>query len=256
MFHALRMRCMGSERASTPEEHTWREARRAADARLRLTGEALRFGVFAVLALVFWRAFVWLTPLMLVVLVLWAARLARHFYRLQIAPELRERFLEEEIEKRVNAPLHRERREMEFERAAVRMADVVESAVESFRERLARARIELATRIDSPGMLFGDAEKLRRIVIDLIGNAVDALSGAAVPRPRIELEMGENLAGSEVWLRVRDNGPGNRTGPGLATTRKVVELHGGEIEVASEPGAGAQFLVTLPVQAGQRGETA
>ncbi len=345
MFHALRIRrAADPEEAPTSEERAWLEARRAADAKLRLMGEALRFGVFALLSLVFWRAFVWLTPFMLVVLVLWGARLARLFYRQALAPALRERFIEEEVKKRVHATLHQERPAMEgeharsmeqlsasiaheirnpitaakslvqqmgedpaarenveyakvalnelsrversvshllrfardgdFKRAELRMADVVESAAESFRERLGRARIELATRIDSPGLLVGDVEKLRRIVINLIGNAVDALSGADVPQPRIEVEMGENLAGSEVWLRVRDNGPGidpatrrrlfepfvsskqGGTGLGLAITRKLVELHGGEIEVASEPGAGAEFLVTLPVQPSQRGETA
>jgi signal transduction histidine kinase len=77
-----------------------------------------------------------------------------------------------------------------------------------------------------------------------------------------------------VWLRVRDNGPGidaetrqrlfepfftskqGGTGLGLAITRKLVELHGGDIEVVSQPGAGAEFLVTFPVQTSQRGETA
>jgi len=329
------------EEAPTPEERAYLEARRAADAKLRLTGEAFRFGVFALLSLFFWRWFVWLTPVLLVVLVLWGAKLARLFYRLQIAPTLRERFIEEEVKKRVHATLHEERRVMEgaharsleqlsasiaheirnpitaakslvqqmgedpaghenveyakvalnelsrversvthllrfardedTSRSELRMADVVESAAESFRDRLERAGIELSTRIDSPGVLCGDAEKLRRVVINLIGNAVDAISASESPKRRIDVEMGENLARTEVWLRVRDNGPGidpetrerlfepfytskqGGTGLGLAITRKLVELHGGEIEVASEPGDGAEFLVTLPVKRSERG---
>jgi signal transduction histidine kinase len=75
---------------------------------------------------------------------------------------------------------------------------------------------------------------------------------------------GENLAGTECWVRVRDNGPGidaralaqiwspfysskaSGTGLGLAIAKKVVEAHGGQIEAASRPGAGAEFTVTLP----------
>jgi two-component system sensor histidine kinase FlrB len=67
-----------------------------------------------------------------------------------------------------------------------------------------------------------------------------------------------------VWLRVRDNGPGisrddqervfspfytsreKGTGLGLAITKKLVEAHGGSIELKSEPGAGADFLLTFP----------
>ena len=55
----------------------------------------------------------------------------------------------------------------------------------------------------------GDAEKLRRVVINLVGNAIDALDESQTPRsPRVDVQMGENLAGTEVWLRVADNGPG------------------------------------------------
>ena len=63
---------------------------------------------------------------------------------------------------------------------------------------------------------------------------------------------------------MRDNGPGiphdaidrifspfhtsrdQGTGLGLPITKKLVEAHGGSIEVKSSPGSGAEFLVTLP----------
>jgi signal transduction histidine kinase len=110
----------------------------------------------------------------------------------------------------------------------------------------------------------GDPEKLRRVVINLIANALDAVLESETPRPRVEIETGENLAETEVWLRVRDNGPGidpgrlqeifspfytskqGGTGLGLAISKKVVDAHGGSIEIDSGPGRGTEFLVTFP----------
>jgi signal transduction histidine kinase len=326
------------------EERAWLEARRAADAKLRLAGEAFRFGAFALLSLVFWRWFVWLAPFVVVVLVLWGARLARTFYRTQIAPGLRERFIEEEVRKRVRDTLFQERRQMEgaharsmeqlsasiaheirnpitaakslvqqmgedpagrenveyaqvaleelsrversvshllkfardedFRSGEVAMADLLESALETFRDRLDHEKIRVETSLDCRGLLRGDPEKLRRVAINLVGNAVDALADSGGPDARIEVELGENLAGSEVWIRVRDNGPGmdpetrsrifepfftskpGGTGLGLPITRKLVEAHGGKIEVQSSPGEGSAFLVTLPKTASSRGESA
>jgi signal transduction histidine kinase len=147
------------------------------------------------------------------------------------------------------------------------LAEVVESALETFRDRFERAGIGLRRDIDEGGWLQGDPEKIRRVVINLIGNALDALEEARRPNSRIEVASGENLAGTELWLRVRDNGPGipaaaqrevfspfysskpTGNGLGLAISKKLVDAHGGSIELVSEPGAGAEFLVTLPKRA-------
>jgi signal transduction histidine kinase len=155
-------------------------------------------------------------------------------------------------------------REEEMGVGDVRMADVIDSALETFRERLARGGIELVREPGGEGALRGDAEQLRRVIINLVGNAIDALDESRTPSPRIELALGENLAGGKVWVRIRDNGPGidaaalskmfspfytskaNGTGLGLAISRKLIEAHRGTLEARSQPGAGAEFLVTLP----------
>jgi signal transduction histidine kinase len=84
--------------------------------------------------------------------------------------------------------------------------------------------------------------------------------------------MGENLAGNEVWVRIRDDGPGmdaemrsriftpfvtskaSGTGLGLAITKKLVDAHGGYIEVLEAPEGGAEFVVTLPKDGDRRGK--
>jgi C4-dicarboxylate-specific signal transduction histidine kinase len=166
------------------------------------------------------------------------------------------------------AHLLRYAREEDVQLAELRLDELVASALESFRDRFATSRVELSTDLGADPVLRGDAEKLRRVLINLIGNALDALEGAAVAAPKIEVMVGENLAGTECWVRVRDNGPGidpetlarifspfytskdHGTGLGLAISKKVVDAHGGSIEATSQPGAGAEFTITIPKHEG------
>jgi signal transduction histidine kinase len=163
------------------------------------------------------------------------------------------------------AHLLRFARDEEVQMSDTRMIDVVDSALESFRDRFARSGVTVTREIDSDGAIRGDAEKLRRVVINLVQNALDALEESAAPSPSIALAAGENLARTEVWLRVRDNGPGipearlerifkpfftskeSGTGLGLAISRKIVEAHGGTLEARSpRAGSGTELTMVLP----------
>jgi two-component system sensor histidine kinase AtoS len=150
------------------------------------------------------------------------------------------------------------------------MADILESTLETFRDRALRDAVKITQTFDTDGLVEGDADKLRRIVINLVGNAMDAMRDAGVASARLDVSMGENLAGTEVWVRIQDNGVGipaelrekifspfvtsksSGTGLGLPITKKLVEAHGGTIELMSEPGEGTEFVLTIPKRA-QRG---
>jgi two-component system, chemotaxis family, sensor kinase Cph1 len=109
-----------------------------------------------------------------------------------------------------------------------------------------------------------DASQIRQVFQNLIGNALK-FRGDRVPEIFVRAKMQENQ-----WkISVQDNGIGiqaqfNRrifqifqrlhtrkqypgTGIGLAICKKVVERHGGNIWVESEPGKGATFHFTLPL---------
>ncbi len=108
-----------------------------------------------------------------------------------------------------------------------------------------------------------DPEQIRQVVLNLVLNAVEAMSSAPGDRVlRVALENG----GDSLVLRVADTGPGIRApdlehvfdpffttkaqggGLGLAISERIVLRHGGAIAVESEPGRGAVFTVSLPVE--------
>ncbi|MEC7486593.1 MAG: PAS domain-containing sensor histidine kinase [Pseudomonadota bacterium] len=115
---------------------------------------------------------------------------------------------------------------------------------------------------DVPAMVIGDAGLLRQALTNIIQNAMDSLGGAGLEKPRIDLELTSHEGVFK--LAVTDNGPGfpdidrtrlvepyvtkrdKGTGLGLAIVSKIVQDHGGELELQDAKGGGARVVINLP----------
>jgi two-component system, NtrC family, sensor histidine kinase HydH len=144
------------------------------------------------------------------------------------------------------------------------MAELREVVALAAGEAAARAvRLELVPTALPP--VRGDREKLRQVFLNLVLNGVQACRrGGSMTITPIHHPPGEGGAGM-VELTFADTGEGidpqvlprifepffttkaEGTGLGLAIAQKIVESHGGSIEVESEAGRGTTFRVQLPV---------
>jgi signal transduction histidine kinase len=107
-----------------------------------------------------------------------------------------------------------------------------------------------------------DKQMLRRVLINLVRNAVQALRDAKKGRGQVQVSAEADEAG--IAISVEDDGPGvpeemrdrifdpyfttksDGTGLGLAIVKKIVVEHGGSIDVSSSPLGGARFVIHLP----------
>lgn len=123
-------------------------------------------------------------------------------------------------------------------------------------------QLELA---DDVPMLHCDPAQIEQVLLALVMNALDAmphggnllLRTRSLPQSRqVEMQVRDDGMGIppdllprlfEPFLTTKETGKG--VGLGLAISKTIIERHGGEIEVESQPGRGTTFYVFLPVDA-------
>lgn len=145
------------------------------------------------------------------------------------------------------------------------LSRVVEEMIDFFGPSARVANIDIKSYIpaDLPALTL-DIDLFKQAILNLLLNAQQAMpDGGSIT---FQAATGNNAEGKPtVQLNIIDTGKGiapqmvpkifelffstrqGGNGLGLPTTRKIIERHGGKIEVQSEVGKGTKFIVTLPV---------
>jgi len=158
------------------------------------------------------------------------------------------------------------RSKIEIHRARIALRPVLEEAIETVRPLVTAHDHTLTTELPSePIYIEGDAGRLSQAVGNLLANAAKFTDKGG------RIRLSASREGDEAVIRVRDNGIGiapehvdklfelfvqvdttiersrDGLGIGLTLVKKLVDLHGGSIEVESAgPGQGSEFTVRLP----------
>ena len=169
-----------------------------------------------------------------------------------------------------------EARKLEVERLEFRLRQTLEDVLKILAFRASPSVLELScdVRDDAPDLLIGDPNRLRQVLINLVGNAIKFTSkGQIIIRVRPEsINKDETL----LLFSISDTGIGippekqkvifeafaqadasttrtyGGTGLGLAISNQLVQLMGGRISIESTPQVGSTFYFTIPFGIAQK----
>jgi signal transduction histidine kinase len=162
-------------------------------------------------------------------------------------------------------------RQKELERSTVDLHDSLERSIDLVSDKILEKKATVEKHF-ARGSIVGqwDPYQLRQVFVNVIANAVDASQENSAVLISTELLAADTNGDGQPARRyaritIVDHGKGmdkatrdrifepffstkkRGTGLGLAIVKQIVELHGGRISVASEPGQGSKFKIDLPV---------
>ena len=174
-------------------------------------------------------------------------------------------------------------RRRQLDRSEVDLQELLDSSIELVEDRVREKETPIKRNYSAdPIRGSWDGEQLREVLVNLLGNAIDASQPKApviISTELIDSGSGPatsgsvaNLSKARARIVITDHGSGmdaktqgrlfepffttkkRGTGLGLSIARQIVDSHGGSIEVESEPGKGTSFRVELPLKPRDTGQ--
>jgi PAS domain S-box-containing protein len=148
----------------------------------------------------------------------------------------------------------------------VSIADIVRGVVSTIEPLASKKHIRMSTHVEAAGEIEADAGRVKQMLLNLVSNAVKftpELGLITIEAERLQTsteisvsDTGIGIAESDLSRLFKEfqqleSGAGRRqegTGLGLALTKRLAELHGGEVKVTSELGRGSIFTIKLPLR--------
>ncbi|MEJ8547816.1 sensor histidine kinase [Brevibacillus borstelensis] len=141
----------------------------------------------------------------------------------------------------------------------VLLTEVLHSILPLMKGEAALHGIEIVDLLEKDTRLEADVEQLKQILLNLMKNSIEAMKHGG------SLRIASKVIDSTVQIRVSDTGSGippehlvrifdpffslkeDGTGLGLPISRRMVENHGGNMQIFSELGKGTEIVITLPL---------
>ena len=155
-------------------------------------------------------------------------------------------------------------KETPVKKLPVAIDKMIDGGIRLAETRNTRGEVVILKNIPAGLVVAGDESKLKRSIMNLVSNAMDALLDCRIPDPRIIISAEPHSDGARLSITIRDNGPGipsdiintvfdpfvtrrktNGTGLGLAIVKQYITAHGGDIKVENDEGA--VFTINLPL---------
>jgi nitrogen fixation/metabolism regulation signal transduction histidine kinase len=143
--------------------------------------------------------------------------------------------------------------------AEINLAELVDNVLSLFKSEMQKQNIKLTLTMQSSALLMADGAQLEQALINIIKNAIEALSKSERKEINVKLYQTDNSTRQQLLLDIEDSGPGivehvkeqifvpffttknKGSGIGLSLSRQIMIQHGGDLNYINKPNCGACF---------------